>query len=59
MGVEILPIILKRLGYETIAVVSNYLLRRRSGWAQGKTKKGQKISVEAFIFSIIGICPYG
>ncbi|MGA1839551.1 MAG: sulfatase [bacterium] len=37
MGVEILPIILKRLGYKTVGVVSNYLLRKKSGWAQGFT----------------------
>lgn len=35
MGVEILPVILKRLGYKTVGVVSNYLLRRKSGWANG------------------------
>lgn len=35
LGVEILPIILKRLGYKTVAVVSNYLLSRKFGWAQG------------------------
>jgi len=36
-GVEILPEILQRHGYQTVAVVSNYVLRRRMGWAQGST----------------------
>ncbi|MGA1863996.1 MAG: sulfatase [bacterium] len=37
MGAEILPIILKSLGYKTVGVVSNYILRKKSGWAQGFT----------------------
>lgn len=33
--VETLPEILQQYGYKTAAVVSNYNLRRRAGWAQG------------------------
>lgn len=35
MAVETLPEILQRQGYKTIAVVSNYVLRRKKGWAKG------------------------
>ena len=34
-AVEILPEILQRQGYKTAAVVSNYVLRRRTNWKQG------------------------
>lgn len=33
--VEILPEILRRQGYKTVAVVSNYVLRKKGGWDQG------------------------
>jgi arylsulfatase A-like enzyme len=33
--VETLPEILRQLGYKTVGVVSNYLLRRNRGWEQG------------------------
>lgn len=34
-GVETLPRILKKQGYKTVAVVSNYVLRRNQGYDQG------------------------
>lgn len=34
-AVETLPEILQRQGYKTAAVVSNYVLRRKKGWAKG------------------------
>jgi arylsulfatase len=35
--VETLPEILQQQGYKTIAVVSNYVLRKKKGWGQGFT----------------------
>lgn len=35
--VETLPKTLRRIGYKTVGVVSNYLLQRRWGWEQGFT----------------------
>jgi len=36
-GVEVFPEILQRVGYKTVAVVSNYVLRKKTGWSRGFT----------------------